>query len=240
MVQARFIRWSHKNGKSTAVGGIDRGLTLTGSGMAASEAGTQAKQTLFERYALPHRDSVYTACLYLTQHRGEAEDLFQDTYLRAFRFFHQFTPGTNCRAWLLTIMHNAFKSRYSHHLRASRTLEFDGAAHEYEKKLFADGEAGRDDPAEVVLSRVVDSEITEALHALPEEYRSTLLLVDIEELTYEEASTLLGCPIGTVRSRLSRARRLLRQMLATYARERGYTEGADSPAALPAKAGTKL
>src|SRR5713226_5467457 len=113
-------------------------------------------------------------------------------------------------------MHNAFKSRYPQHLRASRTLELDDAAHEYEKKLVADGEAGRDDPAEVLLSRMVDNEITEALRSLPEEYRSTLLLVDIEELTYEEAAAVLGCPIGTVRSRLSRARRLLQQALAAY------------------------
>ena len=95
----------------------------------------------------------------------------------------------------------------------SRTLEFDNAAHEYEKKLLADGEAGRDDPAAVLLSRMVDSEITDVLRSLPEEYRSTLLLVDIEELTYEETAAVLACPIGTVRFRLSRARRLLRQAL---------------------------
>jgi RNA polymerase sigma-70 factor (ECF subfamily) len=141
---------------------------------------------------------------------------------------------------LLTIMHNAFKSRYPHHLRARRTLEFAEEAREYEKKLLADGEAGRDDPAAVFLSRLVDSEITDALRALPEEYRATLLLVDIEELTYEEAATVLDCPIGTIRSRLSRARRLLRQTLATYARERGYTAGAGSTTARPAKVGTKL
>ena len=208
--------------------------------MAAAKAGEADKQALFAQWALPHKEYVYTACLYLTRHKEEAEDVFQDTYLRAFRFFHQFTPGTNCRAWLLTIMHNAFKSRYPQHLRASRTLELDDAAHEYEKKLLAKGEAGRDDPAEVLLSRMVDSEITEALRALPEEYRSTLLLVNIEELTYEEAAAVLECPIGTVRSRLSRARRLLRQALATYARERGYTKDTGSTTALPAKIRTNL
>ncbi|HEV8716554.1 MAG TPA: sigma-70 family RNA polymerase sigma factor [Candidatus Binatia bacterium] len=206
--------------------------------MARAKAGEPDKQALFAQWALPHKEYVYTACLYLTRHKEEAEDLFQDTYLRAFRFFHQFTPGTNCRAWLLTIMHNAFKSRYPQHLRASRTLELDDAAHEYEKKVVAEGEAGRDDPAESLLSRMVDSEITDALRALPEEYRATLLLVDIEELTYEEAAGVLACPIGTVRSRLSRARRLLRQALAMYARARGYTEGAGSTSARPAKTGT--
>jgi len=208
--------------------------------MAAKEAGGQDKHALFEQWALAHKDYIYTACLYLTRNKEEAEDLFQETYLRAFRFFHQFTPGTNCRAWLLTIMHNAFKNHYPQHLRAARTLEFDEAAREYDKKLLADGEAGRDDPAEILLSRLVDSEISDALRSLPEEYRSTLLLVDIEEMTYEEAAAMLECPIGTVRSRLSRARRMLQAALATYARERGLLKPAGDTSALPAKAGTRL
>src|SRR2546425_9628835 len=144
------------------------GNVLLVQNMAAAKAGEPDKQALFAQCALPHKDYVYTACLYLTRHKEEAEDLFQDTYLRAFRFFHQFTPGTNCRAWLLTIMHNAFKNRYPQRLRESRTVEFDDAAPEYEKKLLAHGEASRDDPAEVILSQMVDSEITDALRALPE------------------------------------------------------------------------
>jgi len=196
--------------------------------MAAKEAGGRDKHALFEQWALPHKDYLYSACLYLTRSKDEAEDLFQETYLRAFRFFHQFMPGTNCRAWLLTIMHNAFKNRYPQRLRAARTVEFDEAEYAYEKKLLEDGEGNRDNPAELLLSRVVDGEITEALRALPEEYRTTFLLVDVEELSYDEAAVVLGCPIGTVRSRLSRARRLLHKALFTYARERGYTGGDQS------------
>ncbi|MEW6297367.1 MAG: sigma-70 family RNA polymerase sigma factor [Thermodesulfobacteriota bacterium] len=213
---------------------------VTRLSVAVPKAGQTAKQALFAEWALPHREYVYTACLYLTRHKEEAEDLFQETYLRAFRFFHQFTPGTNCRAWLLTIMHNAFKNRYRYRLRERRTLEFDDAAREYEQQLAARGEAGRDDPAEVLLAGMVDSEIADALLALPVEYRSVLLLVDIEELTYEEAAAVLGCPIGTIRSRLSRARRLLRQALAAYARARGYATGEGHAPPLSAKAGTKL
>src|SRR6266850_1852608 len=133
--------------------------------MAVDTPSKREQQRLFEQWALPHKDQLYTACLYLTRQREEAEDLFQETYLRAFRFIHQFTPGTNCRAWLLTIMHNAFRNRYPQHLRERRTVEFEAAAHEYEKKLVADGEAGRDDPAEVLLSRMVDNEITDALRS---------------------------------------------------------------------------
>lgn len=189
--------------------------------MAAWDTAEQ-KQALFSQWALPHKDYLYTACLSLVRQRDEAEDLLQETYLRAFRFFHQFTPGTNCRAWLLTIMHNVFKNRYPHYQRANQTLEFELAAREYEKKRLSDGEAGRDDPADLLLSQLLDSEIIAALQTLPEEYRSTIVLVDMEELTYEEAATVLGCPLGTVRSRLSRARRLLRAALTAYARDRGY------------------
>ncbi len=181
------------------------------------------KHALFETHALVHKDAVYTACLYLTRRQEEAEELFQETYLRAFRSFHQFTPGTNCRAWLMTIMHNAYKNRYRERARARRTVEFAEAAREYEKKLFADGKAGRDDPAAALMAQLLDTEIAEALSSLPEEYRSALLLIDLEELTYEEAATILGCPIGTIRSRLSRARRLMRTALMTYAQERRYT-----------------
>jgi RNA polymerase sigma-70 factor (ECF subfamily) len=210
--------------------------------MAARDTEEQ-KQALFTQWALPHKDYLYTSCLYLTRQRDDAEDLFQETYLRAFRFFHQFTPGTNCRAWLLTIMHNVFKKRYRHYQRATQTLEFDLAAHEYEKKRLADGEARRDDPAELLLSQLVDSEITNALQTLPEEYRSTLVLIDIEELTYEEAAAVLGCPIGTIRSRLSRARRLLRASLTAYAQEHGYgrdKKPRSEPAEALPKTGTKL
>ncbi|MGH7963507.1 MAG: sigma-70 family RNA polymerase sigma factor [Candidatus Binatia bacterium] len=192
-----------------------------------NEADGQDKHALFEQWALPHKDHIYTACLYRTRRREEADDLFQDTYLRAFRFFHQFTPGTNCRAWLLTIMNNTFKNHAPQRRWAVRTLEFEEAVWEYEQKLLAEGATGWDDPAALLLSRLLDHEVTDALHSLPEEHRMTLVLIDLEELTYKEAATVLGCPIGTVRSRLSRARRLLRAMLSPYARKRGYLKAED-------------
>jgi RNA polymerase sigma-70 factor (ECF subfamily) len=207
--------------------------------MAGNKAGEKEKHALFEQWALPHKDYLYTACLYLTRQRDEAEDVFQETYLRAFRFFHQFTPGTNCRAWLLTIMHNVFRNRYAQRQRDARTMEFDEAAWEYEKKLMVDGEAKQNDPATLLFSKLVDREISDALLSLSEEYRTTLLLVDIEELSYEEAAEVLGRPIGTVRSRLSRARRLLQTALTAYARERGYIKKKDE-ATLSAKTGTEL
>jgi RNA polymerase sigma-70 factor, ECF subfamily len=192
----------------------------------AAEGGGKDKRALFAEWALPHRDYIYTASLYLARNRTEAEDLFQETYLRAYRFFHQFMPGTNCRAWLLTILHNAFKNRYRQQQRAGQAVDFDVLTHEYEKK-FANEREGDVTPETAFFAQLLDSEVETALKALPEEYRTTLLLVDVEELTYEEAARVLACPIGTVRSRLSRARRMMQVALRDYAREKGYLRSDD-------------
>lgn len=171
----------------------------------------------FERVALPLMDQVFTTALYLTRDRAEAEDLVQETYLRAHRFWSRFEPGTNCRAWLLTIAHNLFRNRYREKQKSARDVEFDDTV------LDADalsGDGGSGDPAEVILSQALDAEVDEALKALPADYREAILLVDLQELSYEEAAAAMDCPIGTVRSRLSRGRRLLQRALLDYARER--------------------
>lgn len=188
---------------------------------AASTTANQQKHLLFEQSALSQKDYIYTACFYLTRRREDAEDLFQETYLRAFRFFHQFTPGTNCRAWLLTIMHNAFRTRLTQR-KEQVAADADLASHEYERYFLREGNLGGDDPSATLLARSFDSEIRDAMLALSEEYRLILLLVDVEEMTYDEAATVLACPVGTVRSRLSRARQALRERLTSYAREHGY------------------
>jgi RNA polymerase sigma-70 factor, ECF subfamily len=194
--------------------------SLSHVGVALTTASKQ-KQLLFEQWALSQKDYVYTACFYLTRRREDAEDLFQETYLRAFRFFHQFTPGTNCRAWLLTIMHNAFRTRLTQRKERLAT-DSDLAAHEYAHDSLQGGHSWGDDPSVTVLARSFDSEIREALLAISEEYRVILLLIDVGELSYEEAAAVLACPLGTVRSRLSRARQALRERLTSYADKQGY------------------
>jgi RNA polymerase sigma-70 factor (ECF subfamily) len=192
--------------------------------IAAEESGVQTKQALFEAHALACKEAVYAACMALVRRKDEADDLFQETYLRAFRFFHQYKLGTNCRAWLLTIMYNVFRDCYPQRVRDQQRLDIERVTAEYEEKLFADGEAERYDPAELFQARRIDREILDALHSLPEEYRSTFLLIDLQDLTYDEAATVLQCPVGTVRSRLARARRALRAVLESYAREHGYLQ----------------
>lgn len=177
-----------------------------------------SKRGDFARWAMPHMDQVYTASLHLTRNREEAEDLLQDTYLRAYRFWHQFTLGTNCKAWLLTILHNSFKNRYHVRYRERQAVEFD-------EELYG-GSAAADtppkDPETLVLSHMLDDEVEGALKALPPEFLEVIVLVDIQELSYQEAAASFGCPIGTIRSRLARGRRLLQATLQEYATQRGY------------------
>ena len=168
-------------------------------------------------------DQVYTASLYLTRNREAAEDLLQETYLRAYRFWHQFTPGTNCKAWLMTILHNNFKDRCRDRSRDQHAVQFDD-------ELYASptADAAPSDPETLVLSHLLDDEVESALKTLPLEFLEAIVLVDIQELSYAEAAAALGCPIGTIRSRLSRGRRLLQAALHVYASEHGYGRRGDA------------
>jgi RNA polymerase sigma-70 factor, ECF subfamily len=173
----------------------------------------------FERVALVHLDSLYQSALRLTQNRAEAEDLVQEACLRAFRSFHSFDPGTNCRAWLLTILRNAFlnlKRRGSHEVFGEATTS------ELADESMTDIGAPIGHPDEEFLQTVLHGDVDRALQALPLVFREAVMLADLEGLSYKEISQVLGCPIGTVMSRLSRGRGLLRQTLRCLAREHGY------------------
>ncbi|MGD0116419.1 MAG: sigma-70 family RNA polymerase sigma factor [Candidatus Binatus sp.] len=187
----------------------------------ADKGGTGAdRRKRFEDEALPHLDALYTMAIRLARNPDDANDLLQETVLRAYRFFHQFESGTNCRAWMLTILFNNFRNGYR---KASREQPA-SSAEEFDRKV--EGESLRVDPAgsnpEALLSgRGMEGEVETALAALSEEFREALLLVDVEELSYQEVSGVLNVPIGTVKSRVSRGRAMLRDALAGFARERG-------------------
>jgi RNA polymerase sigma-70 factor (ECF subfamily) len=188
--------------------------------MAAKDASGVDKRKLFEQEALPHLDALYAAAMRLARNEDDAGDLLQETVLRGYRFFHQFTPGTNCRAWLLTILYNNFRNGYR------RTSHEQPAASPEDFARRADVRGLHDDPPDanpetLVGERGVSRPVADALDALPEEFRLALLMVDIEELSYQEVSRVLGIPVGTVKSRVSRGRALLRDVLQQYARERG-------------------
>ncbi len=178
----------------------------------------------FERVALPQLSHLYTSAFYLTRDKTEAEDLVQETYIRALRFFDKFKPGTNCRAWLLTILRNLFINRYQQKKREPEKVDWEKIEQVYESMVEQGERAERDNPENQLISRLMDEEVERALRELSEEYRMAIVLVDIEELSYEEAAKVMECAIGTVRSRVSRGRRMLQVALRNYALKRGLIE----------------
>ncbi len=176
----------------------------------------------FEDTALVHLDTLYRSALRLTHNRAEAEDLVQETCLRAFRAFHRFNPGTNCRAWLLTILRNEFLNRLKR--GGHEVLDRDRGDLERGATSITDAGRTRGHPEEELLQTVLHGDVDRALKALPLAYREVVILADLEGLSYREIAQVVDCPIGTVMSRLSRARAQLREVLGRFAREHGYVK----------------
>jgi len=175
----------------------------------------------FERVALPQLSHLYTSAVYLTKDKAEAEDLVQETYLRALRFFDKFEIGTNVRAWLLSILRNLFINRYRQKRRDPTTVDWEKIDEVYESMVEQGENLGRGNPEHPFVSQMMDDEVEAALKGLPEEFRTAIVLVDIEELNYQETAQVMECPVGTVRSRVSRGRRMLQVALRHYALQRG-------------------
>lgn len=186
-------------------------------------AARQKKRQALEAMALEHIDALYGTALRLTRNRPDAEDLVQEVYLRAFRFFDHFQMGTNFKAWLFTILRNTFINHYRKNMRRPSTITFDKVEFIMSN---TDGRA----PASRYVDRYDETRyddmfgdpIRAALDRLPEVYRMVVLLADIEEFQYQEIAEIMNCPIGTVMSRLSRARQHLQRYLKDYAYREGY------------------
>jgi RNA polymerase sigma-70 factor (ECF subfamily) len=179
----------------------------------------------FEAAVLPLRDELRRVALRLTQSPESAEDLVQETLLHAFQGFGRFRRGTNLRAWLMRILLNLFISHYRHQQRSVPTISLEGLLEELE---MAEEEVGllvdesAISPEDALLARVLDEEVERALEKLPDAFREAVILCDLQGLSYAEAAQQLGVPIGTVRSRLSRGREILRRLLWDYARKRRW------------------
>jgi RNA polymerase sigma-70 factor, ECF subfamily len=156
----------------------------------------------FETDALSHLDSLYGTALRLTRNAADAEDLVQDTYVKAFRSARQFKPGTNLKAWLFTILHNTFRNQMRHIGRDP--IEVDSERVEMSAPI--DPAAG---PEERLLSAALDADLQRAVDRLPEDFREAVWLRDVEEFSYAEIADVLKIPLGTVMSRISRGRRAL-------------------------------
>jgi len=178
----------------------------------------EERKKQFEGIALQYMDSLYSAALRMTSDEGDAQDLVQDVYLRAYRFFDRFEKGTNFKAWLFKILKNIYINRYRKELKAPQMVDI------------SDAEMSGDMPAtttpeDEVFDGLLDDDITSAVDALPEEFRLTIILSDLEGFSYKEIAEILNCPIGTVMSRLHRGRKLLRESLREYAKKCGYMRG---------------
>lgn len=176
----------------------------------------------FEAEALRHLDALYRTALRMTRSEADAEDLVQETFIRAFRFRDQFTLGTNMKAWLFRILTNTFINTYRRKTAQPEVTDLDGIDEFSLYRRMADDRAASSspDPEAELMKNVVDSEVTDALEELPEKFRSTVLL-DVEGFSYKEIAEMLGIPIGTVMSRLHRGRKFLQKRLYDLARERG-------------------
>ena len=179
------------------------------------------KHDVFNREFMPHIDSMYNFAYRLTTDEDDANDLVQDTYLKAFRFIASFEQGTNAKAWLFRILKNSFINDYRKKSKQPAKVDYQEVETTYNSEDAADASHTVDLRTDSVQDMIGD-EVANALNSLPVDFRTVIILCDIEGFTYEEMAKILDIPIGTVRSRLHRARNLLKEKLRDYADSMGY------------------
>ena len=183
-----------------------------------------AARAAFDEEALSHLDSLYRTALRMTRNPSDAEDLVQETYLRAYRFRHQFEEGTNLKAWLFKILTNAFLSLQRHRSREPALSALEELPEDdlflYQQLRSLNRDQTSRSAEDEVLQHLLDDDVKAAIESLPPQYRMVVVLSDVEDLAYKEISRVLDIPIGTVMSRLFRGRRLLERALWSYASRR--------------------
>lgn len=178
------------------------------------------KHQEFEQEAIPHMDILYNYALRMTSDPDDAHDLVQETYLKAYRFWDKYEKGTNIRAWLFRIMKNSYINRYRKETKEPDTVDYEDIQNFYNSIRYESTDPN--DLQEKIFGGLLEDDVVRAIESLPEDFRTVVILCDIEGLSYEEISEFVDCPIGTVRSRLHRGRKVLRAKLFEYARKRGY------------------
>lgn len=180
------------------------------------------QQQKFERDLLPHINALNTFAYHLSYNEEDARDLVQETYLKAYKAIDSYDEGTNAKAWLFKILKNNYINQYRRKSKRPRNVDFEAfvGLHESENSPLK----SKVDLREEIYEELMGDEVTIAINGLPLDFRTVILLCDIEGFTYEEIAKILDVPIGTVRSRLHRARNLLKEKLSTYAQKLGYKD----------------
>jgi RNA polymerase sigma-70 factor, ECF subfamily len=176
----------------------------------------------FEKEAVPHMDALFNFALRMTGDSDEADDLVQETYLKAFRFFDKFEKGTNCKAWLFRIMKNTYINSYRKSTREPDKIDYEEVENFYENIKPSSTDSAHLEKE--MYDNLLDDELSNAIASLPEDFRTVIILCDIEGFTYDEIADFVDVPVGTVRSRLHRARKMLFAKLYEYAADKGYVD----------------
>jgi RNA polymerase sigma-70 factor (ECF subfamily) len=188
---------------------------------------SRTKRTEFERQALAHLDALYGAAYRLTRNARDAEDLVQDSLLRAYRFWDSFQQDSNCKAWLLRIVTNTFINEYQRKKRSREVLDAATAEQTATDGVLVQATANdKQSPQQVLLQQSVSDDVQRALDSLPDDFRTAVILCDMQGLSYKEIAEIMECPVGTVMSRLFRGRKLLAAALRDFAVNEGYVKEA--------------
>jgi len=181
----------------------------------------ESKIAAFEDAAMPHLNELYAKALQYTKNEKDAEDLVQETFVKAYDNWDRFEEGTNCRAWLFTILRNTFINRYRRKKREREILNSDDTKSVEQNFFNRENTDYYESPERETMDKTFSTDLRESLEALPEEFRRVVILADLNDFSYKEIAHILDCPVGTVMSRLFRGRKLMRQQLVDAAYDRG-------------------